>query len=69
MVQKERKSEGRGLNPLCWLELVKKFLVVVVVCKPILVFSLGFDQAEQLKCILLGFDYLKLLSVILNDAL
>ena len=48
MVQKERKSEGRGLNPLWWLELVKKFLVVVVVCKPILVFSLGFDQSEQL---------------------
>ena len=35
------------VNPLCWLELVKKFLVVVVVCKPILVFSLGFDQDEQ----------------------
>jgi hypothetical protein len=38
------------------MELVKKFLVVgggglwwvlVVVCKPILVFSLGFYQAEQ----------------------
>ena len=35
------------VNPLCWLELVKKFLVVVVVCKPILVSSLGSDQAEQ----------------------
>ena len=41
-------------NPLCCLELVKKFVVVVGggggwwwVCKPILVLSLGFDQAEQ----------------------
>ena len=40
-------------NPLCCLELVKKFVVggqvVVVLCKPILVFSLGFDQADQLE--------------------
>ena len=35
---------------LCFRELAKKFVVVVGggwVCKPILVFSLGFDQAEQ----------------------
>ena len=35
-------------KPLCGLEVVNKFMVVVgVVCKPILVFSFGFDQAEQ----------------------
>jgi hypothetical protein len=32
--------------PLCWLELVKKFLVVVG-GDGILVFSLGFDLSEQ----------------------
>jgi hypothetical protein len=32
-------------NTLCCLEVVKKF--VVVVCKPILVFSFSFYKAEQ----------------------
>ena len=32
-------------NPLCCLELVKKF--VEVLCTPILMFSLGFDQTEK----------------------
>ena len=36
-------------KPLCCMKVVKKFdVVVVVVCKPSLVFSFGFDLAEQL---------------------
>jgi 4-amino-4-deoxy-L-arabinose transferase-like glycosyltransferase len=42
-----QRNQEKKRNSSLWWWWVVVVVVVVVVCKPILVFSLGFDQAEQ----------------------